>query len=242
MLVFGSGNLYGISTAANSTPRKLGNLQDVAFDFSFTIKELRGAGQFAVDLRRGSGKITGKAKLATLNGALINDLFFAQTASTGLLQSAVSEAASIPASTPWTVTVANSATFDTDLGVVYAATGLPFTRVASGPVAGQYSVASGVYTFSTGDASAAVLIDYLYTSATGGTRLALSNQTMGVTPTFMGVFSANVGGKIATLKLNACTSNKLSVATKLEDYAIPEFDFDAMCDASNNLGVFSVAN
>ena len=65
MLTFGSGNLYGINSAANSTPRKLGNLQDVAFDISYTMKELRGSGQFAVDLRRGSGKITGKAKFAT---------------------------------------------------------------------------------------------------------------------------------------------------------------------------------
>ena len=40
----------------------------------------------------------------------------------------------MPAGSPYTVTVANAATFAADLGVVYAATGLPLTKVASAPV------------------------------------------------------------------------------------------------------------
>lgn len=242
MLVFGSGNIYGISAAANSTPMKLGRMQDVAFDFSFNLKQLHGSGQIAADIRRGSGKITGKAKFANLSGKMLNDLFFNQTATTGLLMSAVGEAGTIPA-TPFQVTVANGANFDTDLGVVWADTGLPLTKVASAPTTGQYSVsAAGVYTFASADTGKSVLIDYLYTATTGGTKIALSNQAMGVTPTFMGVFTANVGGKIATLKLNSCTSGKLALATKQEDYAIPEFDFEAMADAANNVGVLSVAD
>ena len=140
------------------------------------------------------------------------------------------------------MTVINAATFDTDLGVVYAANGMPFTKVASNPSTGQYTEASGVYTFSAGDAGIPVLIDYLYTTATGGTRIALTNQIMGTTPTFMGVFTAHVGPKVATLKLNQCTSTKLSFATKLEDYAIPELDFSIMVDSSNTLGVLSVSD
>lgn len=242
MLVFGAGNLYGINTSANSTPQKLAVLQDSAFDFSFSMKELRGQGQMPIDIRRGSGKLTGKAKFASINGKVLNEMFFGQTASTGLLLSAVAEPGAIPA-TPFQVTVVNGATFDTDLGVVWATTGLPLSKVASAPATGQYSVsAAGVYTFAAADTGKAVLIDYLYTSATGGTKLALGNQTMGVTPTFMGVFTANVGGKIATLKLNQCTSSKFAMATKLEDYSIPEFDFEAMADASNNVGILSVAD
>ncbi len=281
-------------------------------EFSFTLKELRGQGQLPVDLRRGSGKFTGKAKFANINGAVLNDLFFAQTATTGLIQSAFSEAWTIP-TVSYLVTPANANTFDTDLGVVYTATGLPLTKVASAPTTGQYAMTSAVqgatcsfatnvmtctiapttgafaigqtitaagvtagttitslgtgtggtgtynlstspgtiaaeattagtaYLFAAADVGLGVLIDYLYTAATGGTRIALSNQLMGITPTFLGIFSANVSGKIATLKLNVCTSSKLSVATKLEDYAIPEFDFEAMADASNNVGILSVA-
>jgi hypothetical protein len=242
MLIFGSGNLYGTSSAANSTPRKLGSLQDVSFDFSFDLKQMYGQNNFAVDMRRGRGKISGKAKHSSLNGAAINDLFFNQSASTGLIQSAVNEADTVPSAAPYTVTVANSATWTTDLGVVYAASGLPLARVASAPAAGQYSVAAGVYTFASADAATAILVDYLYSATTGGTMIAINNQVMGTTPVFMGVFTANVGGKIATLQLYACTSSKLSLATKLDDYAIPEFDFDAMANAAGSIGMLSIAN
>ncbi|MDO9053415.1 MAG: hypothetical protein Q7U37_05735 [Gallionella sp.] len=239
-LTFGSGFLYGINAAANSTPIKLGKLQDVSFDFSFTLKELRGQSQFPLDVRRGSGKLTGKAKFAELNGRALNDLFFSGTSATGLLLSAVNEVGTV---TTATVTVANAATFDTDLGVVYGATGLPLTKVASAPAAGQYSVSvTGVYTFNTADNTKQVLIDYLYNATTGGSKITLGNALMGNTPTFMGVFSAQVGGKTNTLKLNSCTSSKLALATKLEDYAIPELDFEAMADATGSLGIFSVAD
>lgn len=242
MLIFGSGNIYGINAAANSTPYKLGAMQDVAFDFSFNLKEARGTNQIPIDIRRGGGKITGKAKFMSVNGRLLNDLFFGQTATAGLLLSSVAELGSI-GGTPFQVTVANGANFDTDLGVVWAATGLPLTKVASAPAAGQYSVsAAGVYTFAAADTGKGVLIDYLYTAPTGGTRIALTNQVMGVTPTFMGVFSAQVGGKSATLKLNSCTSNKLAMTTKQEDYTIPEFDFEVMADAANSIGVLSFAD
>lgn len=242
MLLFGSGNLYGINAAANSTPMKLGKLQDVSFDFSFNIKELRGQGQMAVDLRRGGGKVTGKAKAAEINGKLINELFFGQTATTGLLLSSVGEAGNIPA-TPFQITAVNGATFDTDLGVIDVLTGVSLTKVSSAPATGQYSVtAAGVYTFAAADTGKAVLIDYLYTATTGGTKIAISNQLMGTTPKFMGVFTAKVDTSIATLKLNVCTSNKFAFATKLEDHVIPEFDIEAMCDASGNLGVLSISN
>ncbi len=242
MLVFGSGNFYGISSAANSTPRKFATLQDVSFDMSYSMKQLYGQNNTAVDIRRGEMKFTGKAKFANINAGMLNDLFFSQTATTGLLLSAVGEAGAIPALTTYTVTVANSVTFDTDLGVVYAATGLPFTRVASAPTVGQYTVAAGVYTFSAAHASTNVYIDYLYTSATGGTKVALSNQAMGTTPTFMGVFTSTVGGKNVTLKLNQCTSSKLSFSSKIEDYNIPELDIEVMADSGNNIGILSVAS
>ncbi len=241
MLAFGTGNFYGISSAANSTPRKFATMQDVQFDLQFTTKQLYGQNQVALDIRRGQAKFTGKAKFAQISGSMLNDLFFSQTATTGLLLSAVGEAGTVSA-TPFTVTVANSTTFDTDLGVVYAATGVPLTRVASTPAQGQYSVAAGVYTFSSTDTGAAVLIDYLYTAATGGTKVSLSNQSMGTTPTFMGVFSTTASGKNVTLKLNLCTSSKLSIQTKIEDYTIPELDFEVMADAANNIGTLSVAS
>lgn len=240
-LIFAAGFLYGINSAANSTPMKLGAMQDTAFDFSFSMKELRAGNQFPIDIRRGNGKITGKTKLASINGKMLNSLFFDQSASTGLLLQATNEVGTITAGA---VTVANGATFDTDLGVVYADSGKPLTKVASAPQVGEYSLgANGAYAFNVSENGVKVLHDYLYTSATGGTQIALNNQIIGVTPTFMGVFTAKIGNKTAaTLKLNVCTSSKLALATKAEDYAIPEFDFEVMQDASGSIGTLSVAD
>jgi len=237
MLIFGQGNLYGVSDAANSTPRRFGELQDIAFDFSFTTKSLHGQRQFAIDIKRGTGKLTGKAKLANINGSLLNELFFGESATTGQLLSAIDEAGTV---TTAAITVANAANFSQDLGVRYASTGVALTRVASTPAQGEYSEASGVYTFNTADNTTAMLIDYTYTSASGGKRIALGGKTIGQTPKFSGIFTATVDGKTITLKLNACTSNKLAMATKLEDYTIPEFDFEAMLDTAGSIGEISV--
>ncbi len=241
-LIFGSGAFYGINSAANSTPVKVATLQDITFDFSFNSKPLYGQNKLPEDILRGSGKFTGKAKFARVKGSIFSQLFFGtqSASSTGLLQVAQGEAGAIPATTTYTVTVVNSTTFDTDLGVVYAATGKPFTKVSGAPsTAGQYSVAAGVYTFDASDASTNVLIDYVYKPATGGTIQTISNEATGVTPKFMGVFTATVENNPTTLILNACTATKLAIATKLEDYTYPELDFDILVDSSGSLGRFS---
>jgi hypothetical protein len=240
-LLFGAGNFYGTNPAANSTPHKVVTMQEISFDMSYTTKQLMGQYSAPIDVRRGAMKFGGKAKFANVNGAMLNDLFFNQTTTTGQLLSAVAEVGTIPA-TPFTITVVNGATWTTDLGVVYSATGLALTKVASAPIAGQYSVgAGGVYTFAAADTTLGVYIDYLYTSATGGTLITLSNQLMGTQPFFKGVFTSNVSGKIITLVLNQCTSSKLSFSTKTEDYGIPEMDIEIMADSGNNIGQMSIA-
>jgi hypothetical protein len=42
------------------------------------------------------------------------------------------------------------------------------------------------------------------------------------------------------IKLNRAISSKLTFATKLEDFTIPEFDFDAFADGSNNIGKIAI--
>jgi len=239
MINFGTGNLYGINSAANSTPHKFGTLQDVSVDITSTTKSLHGQSKFAVDIKQGTSKLTGKAKTAQLNGKMLNDLFFGESLSTGLIVPAVAEAGVVSTGA---VTVANAANFDTDLGVIDAATGLNMTKVAATPAVGEYSEASGVYTFNTGDNGKAVLIDYLHTATTGGSNIAIGGSNIGATTKFMAVFGGSTDGKILMLKLNACVSNKLAFATKLEDYTIPEFDFEACLDSAGQLGVLSVAD
>ena len=242
---FGSGTLWGVRTdVANSTPLKFGAIQDVSLDFSASAKELYGQNQFPLAVARGKAKISGKAKFAQIQGDIFANLFFGITPTTGQITTANGEAQTVPAATPWQVTVSNAATFVADWGVAYSASGLPLTKVASGPTAGQYSVsATGVYTFSTGDANAAVLISYTYSIAASGQKLVMSNPLLGVQPTFQvaltTLYNGPSGQKNATLTLNACISNKLSFATKIDDFAVPELDFEAFADGSGNLFTWS---
>jgi hypothetical protein len=244
---FGAGALYGLNNSTPTpTPVKFGTLQDVSVEFSADVKELYGANQFPAHIGRGKNKITCKAKLGQIHGAMFNSLFFGLSMAVGELLSAQKEAASIPASGAYTVTVANHANFAQDLGVVYAATGNPFTQVASAPTLGQYSVneATGIYTLAAADEGVAVLIDYLYTSAATGGTIALTNQPMGLAPTFKavltGVTNSNGVMTTMTLILNSCISSKLTLPTKNEDHLIVEFDFSAMADANDNVGTLTM--
>lgn len=239
---FGSGVLLGVRTdIAGATPVNFGLIQDCQLDLSFTTKELYGQYQFPVAVARGQAKMTGKAKMAQVSGLAFNSLFFGQTLATGQLATAFGEAHSVPASTPYTVTVTNSATFVDDYGVLYATTGLPLTKVASVTAAGQYSVASGVYTFFSGDAGAALLVSYTYTVSASGQQLTYANQLLGTTPTFQAQLYQTYNGKPVNLKLYNCVSSKLGYATKLEDFSIPELDFAIFANPAGNVFEWSFA-
>jgi hypothetical protein len=249
-LAFGAGALWGTRTDVTGSgigPDQFGILQDVQIDFDWTTKELWGQFQFPVDIARGQGKITGKAKFARIYGAIYGDLFFGQTPATGQLTVSENEAGTVPATTPYTVTVANASGFVDDLGVYYASganAGNRFTRVTTPSSTGQYSVnpATGIYTFAAADAGAALLLSYAYNAA-GGKKLVITNQLMGYTPVFKATFyttkttGSTPGGLL--LVLNACTATKLSLPTKIDDYEIQEFDFSAFADATGAIGTLS---
>jgi hypothetical protein len=255
-LSFGQGALWGARTDAviAGTPdlgaRQFGVLQDIQVDFDFTSKELYGQSQFPVAIARGQGKITGKAKFAQVLGLLYSDLFFGLTGATGQFGVAQYEAGTVPAVSTYTITVANAATYNDDLGVTYASSGKRFTRVTTPSSAGQYSVnfATGIYTFSAADASAAVVISYSYNVTTTGNKITISNQLQGTTPVFKATFYQEIspygiGGSAVNaplaLRLNACVASKLSLPTKMEDFTIQELDFSAFADASGTIGYFS---
>jgi hypothetical protein len=223
---------------ANPTPQQFGILQDISADFSRNVKELHGGYAFPVAVAGGSGKITFKAKFAQINGRIFSDLFFGATASTGQLKTANREVGTIPG-TPFQVTVSNSANFVDDLGVIFSATGIPLVRVASAPAAGQYSVSSGVYTFAAADTALGVWISYTYNYTTGGVKQVVANQLLGVQPIFMANLQATWGSKYINMKFHQCIATKLTFATKLEDFLIPEFDFAGFADSSNNLVTIS---
>src|SRR6201982_1650595 len=243
-LSFGSGAIWGERTDVTGSgigPRQFGVLQDIQIDFDWTDKPLYGQLQFPVAVARGQGQITGNAKFAQILGFLYSDIFFGLPPAPGQFAVAQLEAAAVPATTPYTATVANAANYNDDLGVVYAATGKRFNRVTTPAAAGQYSVnfATGVYTFSSADADAAVLISYTYSLTTSGSKLTITNQIMGTTPTFKATFYTNYAGSGTALRLNACMADKLSLPTKVDDWTIQELDFSAFAEASGTIGYLS---
>ncbi|MDR3461520.1 MAG: hypothetical protein P4L76_04295 [Beijerinckiaceae bacterium] len=240
MYSFGSGVLIGTRTdIANATPVNFGLVQEVTIDEAASVKELYGQFQHPIALARGTIKTTGKAKVARISGLAFANLFYGATPAAGQVATSFAEIATIPASSPYTVTPVNSATLVDDAGLVYAATGLPLVKVASSPVAGQYSLVGGVYTLSASDAGKVVLATYTYSLPTSGQNYVVSNQLTGTTPTFSAHFFTTFQGQTVSLKLNACTSSKLSFQTKMEDYVLPEFDFSCFADATGTIMTWS---
>lgn len=240
-LLFGIGALWGTRTdVAGVGPDQFGVLQDNSIDFSFEVKELYSQLQFPIDIARGKGKITGKAKLARVFAALYADLFFGAASTTGETNVSEGEVHTAAAS----VTVTNASTFVADLGVFYNnAANKPLTFETSAPAAaGQYSVSNGVYNFFSSDVGQSITISYVYTDASGKT-ITLSNQFMGFTPTFSGTFyqSRNTQGSTGqiTLRLNQCVSSHFTIPTRIDDYAIQDFDFSAFSNAAGSIGTLS---
>lgn len=241
---FGSGLLYATrtDTAGPNTPVRFGALQDVTIGFDGEIKELFGQYQFPLAVARGKVKIEGKAKFAQIDAVEYNETFFGQTVTVGQELGAFNETHTIPA-TPFQVTVTNAADFVDDLGVFDALTGTQYTRVSATPSAGQYSVntTTGVYTFNTADAGDSVYINYTYTESTTGNTITIDQKLMGVTPTFQAWFQQSFNNKMVTIKLLACVSNKLSFPTKLDDFVVQEFDFQAFANSGGHIGAITTA-
>lgn len=244
-IAFHSGALFVKDTAANPTPYQVATLQEVSFDFKASNKSIFGENQFAEAVGRGNVAITGKAKTGRFNGALLNQIFFAQPSAnqtTGAKLLALNESGTVATTT---ITVLNAANFAEDLGVSNPTTNKAYKRVASAPAASEYSVneATGVYTFNAAENTNVLSLSYLYkTTATGSGTLALTNQLAGDAPTFRGIFVQKFQTKTMTMILNALVAESLGYGFKNEDFAMPEFSFAAQVDSNGALGEYSMTS
>ena len=119
---------------------------------------------------------------------------------TSVTMYAVGERATVPATTTYTVTLANAATaVDLSVKCYYADTGVLLTQDAT-PAAGKYSIATGVLTFAAADASKALIIDYPYTNAAGDLVAVLTNGTVPVVK----IILANEFGNQDGVKTREC--------------------------------------
>lgn len=247
-LGFGSGIVIaqpaGGNQPTNPAPVQIGVLQNIKVTFSGDAKDLTGQLQYPVDSAIGKRSIKGSFQFAQMMLAAWNNLIFGESApTTGGRVLSFQQAESIPASSPYTVTptVPGSGTWQSDAGVVYAATGIALTPVASGPTAGQYSVSAGVYTFAAADEGAAVLISYYYTTTTGQT-LTVNNHPMGWSPIVSLDLTMPYQGYDKNLFLPNVKMSKLDLATKLDDYTMTDSDFMAYASPSGVVAQFYLPN
>jgi hypothetical protein len=235
MFVFGSGVLIG--TPQGGTPINFGLAQEISLNISSTTKALYGQSNFPVAIGSGTRKMTGKCKLARISGQALGNLFFGFAPTPGGTQTQYGETASVPASSPYTYSTAFHSTFVADQGVVYASSALPLKQVATSPTTGQYSVSAGVYTFAAGDAGAPVLISYTYTVTSSGETIAVASTLIGPAITFSANLFASdpTTGKQFSLWLYNCVAEKLALGTKLEDFVVPELDFQCFANAAGQV-------
>jgi hypothetical protein len=240
MDIFGSGFLMATPTQdsfgnpiSNPSPVMFAIMQEISLDYSAETKKLFGQKQFPVDVARGKIDISGKVKYAGIFAQQYNSVFFGQTLTAGLSGAVADTVGAVIPATPFTITPTppGSGTFVSDQGV-FGTNGIPYTRVASAPATGQYSLAAGVYTFAAADTGKKVYINYTYTSTapTSAKTQVVTNLPMGATPYFGLVHTATFNGKQLTIQLPRCTSGKLSFGFKNEDFVVPEIDFEAFED------------
>lgn len=243
MFQFGIGFMYGVpktgNLAVNPTPKQFGTIQDVSFEISQDLKELRGQSKFPEDVAPGNMKGAGKVQFGRLDVDTFNQLLFAeQTEPSGIQIINANELRNIPGVGPFTIQVLNFATFTNDLSLFYNSgpnAGKRFINTIAAPGVGQYqvNVATGVYTFNAGDAGIQVAISYTYSSPTGVTFTVL-NHLMGYGPVCEVWLSDPYQGNNG-VHLYAVRFAKLGAPRKREDYTIGEMDFQFFANASGQV-------
>lgn len=247
---FGIGAAYIIPSAGNqpspSYPQRLLTIAEADVTIDRKLEELKGQNQMPDDVAPSDVTVKFKLSAGRLGLDLINTML-GETIAAGYNLPNVDEGPTAIPTTPWQITVANSATFlaaaggqpDGDLGVLNAATLQPMQRVATGPIAGQYSVTAGVYTFAAADnvSGIKVLISYLSTPASGGRTLSSLNHIQGYGPVNTIVIvapytSAGAVFPLGVLRLRATRISKMGLPMKRNGYLITPLEGDAFPDAS----------
>lgn len=143
-------------------------------------------------------------------------------------------------------TIANaSKTPLVDQGVFYATSGAALTAIGTGvtPTTGNYffNATTGVYAFGSGDASAAILVNYTYT-ASGGFNVSLTSQLMGTTPQFQMTLMQQFESNQMVMVLYKCVSSKLSYPTKLDDFVLQDMEFQAFANLAGAIGTLNMGS
>jgi hypothetical protein len=233
---FGIGEVFlvpiGGNQATNPTPQQGFTIQDVTFEITRKNVKLMGQNQLPDDVAPSDMEGKGELSVGALSIDMFNQTMFGETASPtpGIDIIQANEVQTVPASGPFTVNVTNISTFIKDLGVIYATTSgagvrrQEFVRVTGSPLAGQYSVSGGTYTFNSADATASVAISYVWTQNTGET-LTLTSHLQGYGPVvemwLRQPYQGNNGIHIYAARLTG-----LNAPLKRDNYQIAKIGFE----------------
>jgi hypothetical protein len=236
LAAFGPGIVI-ITRTDTATPLavNVGYANEFSLDMAGSTKDLYGQDQYPLVSARGTVKVSGKIKAAVLSGIAWNACFFGASFTAGRDSYYFNEQ-----HTPSGLTQAmtNVTGGIVDLGVTYQSNGLPLQRVATATLPGTYSVvlSTGVYTLVAADE---VALNFSYTNfsaAASGQQLQVTNQLIGTNPTFQLDYYTNLNqpaSKPFGVRLFSCIADKITIASKLEDFIMPEIDFSVF---ANNAG------
>lgn len=246
MINFGIGavllNPLAGNLPANPTPHQGQTIQDFSLDIDQKLVSLMGQYKFPDDVAPSDMSIKGKFQIGRQDYDMFNNTIFADNRAVGGMIGVYNETHPIP-TTPFSVTVTGSATFLTDLGVIYV--GAPpagntqaLMRVTGTPTTGQYAVSAGVYTFAAADTGLSIAISYTQTNTTTGFVVSVNNQLQGYGPVFSVTFlekytlASSASGSPGVIYLPQCRFSKLNQDFKRNEYVKPQMEFEAFPNAA----------
>jgi len=245
--IFAAGRWVGINNVSIPTPTRPLLPQDMSVTFKRTTKSIFGENQNAAAIASGEMTVTGKVSFGTTNPRILSDLLFSASTSTSLTTEYDNEVGTL---TSHAYTVLNPGTGIVNWGVVNTANGVRYVRVAAGSetagVSYSLNASTGTYTFASAETGTTFKFSYTSTASSGGETVALANIPMGSAGDFTAVYcfpwynASNVQEQ-DILTLNSCTLSSHGISTKMADFGKPDLDFEAGCDANDNLGSFSFA-
>ena len=245
--LFGTGQLVlSPNLSGTVTPVVVAVLQDISLDTAYTIVDLIGNLQAAVDKAKGQLKLSGKFKTGYFSGGLISAILAGSTTVVGGVQPVIGETFTLAAGTYTTAKGALTTPGPAgDLGVFDVTANKFLIAVASAPATGQYvpATAAGVMTFNATDNTHIMQVSYTYAAAAVGTTISLNNQMMGTNTTFglrlFNTYQAAAGGaNIASpvgIYLPVVTIPKLSLAFKNTGFMEKSVDFECSANAAGLL-------
>lgn len=228
------GRIYIVPSGTNPDKIQLATVKSWNFDLSQEEIELRGSGLDVLETLPVKRSVKGKLSLSDFSTNLIAAVTSGTTITAGSVQGTV-QSTTVP-TTPFQVTVTNSAQFVQDLGVIDLTAGKEMTEGATATGTGVYSVAAGVYTFNTADSAHNVKISYRYTVAATGKSLEVAAADAGIAATRYELHVyGSAGGKSYGFWFPAVSIPNLSLSMSPEAYSDVSVDFTAFLSATDKL-------